>query len=217
MIGFIKLPREFLQWEWYSHPTVSRLFIHLILKVNYTDKKWQGTLVKRGQLITSTHHLVSELGLSTQQIRTALNKLKSSKDITCRSTNNYTLITVAKYDAWQSSLTDSNKPNVSPATYQQQSDNIQITTTKEGKEIYKNIEERKEEFKKQVFKHSLYPNKILNDFYNYWAELGLDKKAMRFESQAFFEIEKRLISWNEKEKHWNKKDAKKKNTFSTNR
>ena len=217
MIGFIKLPREILEWEWYSHPTAARLYIHLILKANYMDKKWQGTLVKRGQLITSTKHLVSELGLSIQQIRTALEKLKSSNDITCRSTNSYTLITVVEYNAWQSSGTESNTPTITPATYKKHSPNIPLTTTKEGKEIYKNIEERKEDFKKQVFKHSQFQDKILNGFYNYWTEVGQDKKTLRFESQAFFEIGKRLKSWSEKEKNWYKKDAKNKNTFSTNR
>ena len=76
MAGFVIMHRDILEWEWYQSPTVSRLYFHLILKVNYTDKKWLGILVKRGQLITSYNHLAIELKLSTQMIRTAIQKLK---------------------------------------------------------------------------------------------------------------------------------------------
>ena len=49
MVGFIFLHRDLLEWEWYQSSEVSRLYIHLLLKANYTDKKWQGNEVKRGQ------------------------------------------------------------------------------------------------------------------------------------------------------------------------
>ena len=103
MAGFVIIHRNILEWEWYEHPSVSRLYFHLILKVNYTDKKWQGILVSRGQLITSYNHLAIELSLSFQKIRTALQKLQDSGYIKVSSTNRYTLITLHNYDKFQSS------------------------------------------------------------------------------------------------------------------
>lgn len=38
-----------------------------------------GQIIKRGQLITSQERLAEELGLSRQQVRTALNKLEKTE------------------------------------------------------------------------------------------------------------------------------------------
>ncbi|MCF7561610.1 hypothetical protein L3X39_13265 [Sabulilitoribacter multivorans] len=207
MVGFIFLHRDILAWEWYQKPEVFRLFIHLLLKVNYTDKKWQGVDVKRGQLITSTAHLTSELKLSQQQIRTALKKLDSSGYITRQPTNRFTLITVVNYDKMQSIDDASNKPNIPQTTNKQLSNNKQLTTTKESnnKKNRNNIkiEERKKNFKKRVFEHSHYSDKILNDFFNYWSEVNLNKKQMRSEVDEFFEVGKRLKKWAQNERRPN--------------
>lgn len=44
-IGFVKLKRNFLEWEWYQDNNTSRVMIHLILKSNYTVKQWQGNTI----------------------------------------------------------------------------------------------------------------------------------------------------------------------------
>ena len=35
MIGFIKLYREILDWQWYGEAATLKLFLHLLLTVNY--------------------------------------------------------------------------------------------------------------------------------------------------------------------------------------
>jgi hypothetical protein len=64
MNGFIKLHRQLLDWEWYSDNNTFRVFIHCLLKANYKDKNWKGIQIKRGQFVTSTSKLSTELGLS---------------------------------------------------------------------------------------------------------------------------------------------------------
>lgn len=64
------------------------------------------------------------------QVRTAIKKLKSTGEITCKSTNRNTVFTVVKYDLYQSD----NKQNNIQITDKQHTDNRQITTTKERKE-----------------------------------------------------------------------------------
>jgi DNA-binding transcriptional MocR family regulator len=199
MNGHIILHREIMEWEWYQSPNVFRLYIHLLLKANYKDKKWQGQLVKRGELITSPDQLSSELRITYQSIRTALSKLKSSGYIMLRPTNRYTLITLVNYGNLQTATSKSNKQNNTQLTSYQQSNNKQLTTTKERNKENKvnkeNIEVRRENFKKQVFEHSQYDSKILNGFYNYWSELSWNKDKMRFEDERFFEIDKRIKKW----------------------
>ena len=56
---------------------------------NHEDQKWEGVTIKRGQRVTSYQHLADETGLTYQKVRTALNNLKSTGEITSKSTNNY--------------------------------------------------------------------------------------------------------------------------------
>ncbi len=46
--GFILLHRSILRWEWYGDLNTARLFIHLLLTVNYEPQRWQGIAVERG-------------------------------------------------------------------------------------------------------------------------------------------------------------------------
>ena len=100
---FIKLYDQILQWEWYKNPNTFRLFIHLLLRANYCEAKFEGRIVKRGQLVTSLPTLSAETGLSVREIRTALDHLKSTGELTDTSTSKYRVITITKYDDYQSS------------------------------------------------------------------------------------------------------------------
>lgn len=100
--GFIALHRKIKDWEWYSDTNVFRVFVHLLLSVNWQDKKWQGQTIKRGQIVIGIEALGLEIGLTYQQTRTALNKLIKTGDITSKTTNKYTLVTVINYGLYQS-------------------------------------------------------------------------------------------------------------------
>jgi biotin operon repressor len=105
--GYVKDHRSVLEWEWYKDANTSRLFRHLILTVNYEDKKWEGETVLRGQRYTSYQQLSFELGISIQCIRTAIKHLKSTGEITYVGTREYSIITVNNYDKFQSSANES--------------------------------------------------------------------------------------------------------------
>lgn len=102
MAGFIKLHRKFLQWEWYSDLNTRVMFLHLILRASHEDNIWKGIPIKRGQLITSLENLASEVGISKQQVRNTLTKLKRTREITLKTTNKFSLITLCNYDFYQS-------------------------------------------------------------------------------------------------------------------
>ncbi|MFV1449128.1 helix-turn-helix domain-containing protein [Maribacter sp. HS] len=212
MKGFIKLPREIAEWEWYQDSNTFRLYIHLILHANYTDKKFRGTLVRRGEFITSQKGLADKLNLSIQNIRTALKKLKTSGYITVKPTGKYTHITLVEYDIMQDKYTPTNTPTNIKVTDNQHKSNKLLTTTKEGKNSNEKnketIKRRKEDFKNEVFKRSQYSNKILNDFFNYWSETSQKTFKMKWEDSKYFEIENRLKSWKNKEENWDTKKSK---------
>ena len=127
MVGHIKLDRKILEWEWYQNHNVFRLFIHLLLTANHKDGKWQGIVVKRGQVITGLDKLSEFTGLSTMQIRTCFDKLKLTGEITVKVTNKYRIVTICKYDSYQSFKNESNNQISEEITDKQQTNNKQVT------------------------------------------------------------------------------------------
>lgn len=143
MTGFITLHRAILEWEWYQETNTKVLFIHCLLKANWEDKNWQGLEIKRGSFITSVNNLSFELGLTVQQVRTAINKLSKTNELTIKTTNKNTLLTIVKYDVYQNIVSEDNKQNNKQpnkqnnkrVTNEQQSNNNQITTTKQDNNL----------------------------------------------------------------------------------
>lgn len=164
--GWIKLHRKIENWEWFQDGNTFLLFIHLVLKANHTDQQWQGTMVKRGQAITGRTQLAKITGLSEQQVRTSLNKLKSTGEITSQTTNRFSVITINNYDTYQ----EDNQPTNKRVTSNQPTDNQQITTNKNEKNE-KNEKNDKNNTVTSEFINSLkskYPNV---DITNEWEKL----------------------------------------------
>lgn len=137
--GWIKLHRKLTEWEWYSDNSTRSVFIHLVLMANHQPNKWKGIQIDRGERLTSLSSLSRELGLSKQNVRTALNHLKSTGEITNKSTNLYRLIKVINYDSYQLTNTQAN----TRLTDNQHSANTVLTPNKNEKKE-KNDKELKE-------------------------------------------------------------------------
>jgi len=140
--GWIKLHRELTKWEWYQDGNTMRVFLHLLLTANHKEAKWQGKTIGRGQLITSREHLASDLGLSIQCVRTAISKLKKTENITIKSTNKFTMISVCNYDTYQSEEVDVNQQVNQQLTSKQPATNQQLTTNKNDKNDKKEKNEK---------------------------------------------------------------------------
>ena len=137
--------RRFLEWEWYDQTSMVRLFLHLLLKANYEDKKWHGVVIKRGQLVTSFANLSAETGLSLQVVRSCLDKLQSTGEVNKQSTSQYTIITVCKYADYQQAEDGEQQTNNIPITSEQQTSNKRVTNEQQQ---HKNI--RKKEDKNNI-------------------------------------------------------------------
>lgn len=153
--GYIKLHRKIVDWEWYDDLNTFKLWIHLLLKVNHEDKKWRGELVKRGSCVSSYQSLSAETGLTVQQVRTSLNKLISTNDITKLSRTKNTLFIVTNYNMYQDGQqTDeqiNNTQDNKQITSNQQTSNKQVTTNKNDKNIKNDKNEKKKDSKKESY------------------------------------------------------------------
>ena len=109
--GYIKLHRQLLDWEWANDPNVMTVWIHLLLRAHWSSKpkKYRGVTLKRGQCIVGRKELAKATGLSEQNIRTVLCKLALTNNLTSKSTNKFTLITIGNYAFYQGGGDETNQ------------------------------------------------------------------------------------------------------------
>ena len=187
--GWISMHRKILEWEWYSDINTCRLFIHLLLCANHKDKKYQGEVVKKGSFITGRIKLAEQTGLSVQQIRSCLNKLKSTSNITINITNKYSIISITNWESYQ----DNNQQINQQVTSQQPTSNQPITTNNNVNNVNKgnNVIKSKGINKEQAA--FILPENIDQKLWNEWMQVRLKKKAVNSET-ALNALIKKLTS-----------------------
>ena len=99
--GFIKLHRKMTKWGWYHDANTFRLFVHLLLTANYEPRVFEGRMIERGQRAASIAGLSKETKISVRSIRTSLEHLKSTNEVTTETTPKFTIITIKNYDLYQ--------------------------------------------------------------------------------------------------------------------
>jgi len=157
MLGHIRVSRIIQELPFYTDSNTFRLFFHCLINANYKAKKWNKTEIQRGQFIGSQSGLKDDLGLSLQQIRTALKKLADFGEITILSTDRFSTYTVVNYEVYVSSANMEQHSNNIVSTEYQQSDNTVITTTKEER---KKEKKREEAHTSEILPPSFSQNKI---------------------------------------------------------
>lgn len=127
--GYIKLNRSITKWGWYKNSQTKDVFLHLLLHTNYDDCEFEGITVCRGQLVTSYPSLSEGVGLSIQNVRTAMKNLKKTGEIKTERFSKFTLVTITNYEKYQG-FDDENSN--SQVTVNQQSTNSQVTVNQQS-------------------------------------------------------------------------------------
>lgn len=125
--GWIKLNKKILKWGWYSDVNVKITFLHLLLVANYEEGEYLGQKIKRGQAVIGLKATSKKIGISIQNLRTALEKLEKSGEITRKSTNKFTLVTIENYSKYQDREAVSNNNANKRLTNDQQTTNKRLT------------------------------------------------------------------------------------------
>ena len=135
---FIKLDRNITKWRWYQNGNTMRVFIHLLIEANINPYSFENIVIKRGQLPTSYEKIANTLNMTIQEVRTAIQHLKSTGEITTKRYSKFQVITIVGYSYYQ------DKPT-RKSTINQQSFNNQSTITQQQLKNIKNNKEDKEE------------------------------------------------------------------------
>lgn len=84
---------------------------------------------------------------------------------------------------------------------------------KEKENKVKTIEDRKSQFKELLSPFlEKYGRIILNEFFSYWTEHGVNDKKMRFEKEKSFDVGRRLETWFNNQKKWEQNGQSKQQT-----
>lgn len=135
MADYVKIDRKMLDWEWYRNINTKVLFLHMLLKANWKEGRFENKVVPRGSFVSSVKKLSEETDLTEREIRTAISHLKTTGEVTSKSYPKYTVFTVKNYDKYQTT----DKQNDKQVTSKRQTNDKRTTTIEERKK------ERKEE------------------------------------------------------------------------
>jgi len=200
--GWIKVYRSIKKhWLW-DDPIKFKWWIDILLEVNHTEKKVlikeKLLTVKKGDSVKSFGTWAKQWKVNKSKVRRFLKLLESDGMIVIKNEQITTRLTVCNYDSYQDTRIASEtqvkrKRNVSET---------QVKTNKNEKnEKNDNIETRKLEFLELLKPHTnKYSKDLLNDFYGYWTEHGINDKLMRYEKQTSFSVARRLGTWKKNEK-----------------
>ena len=130
-MGFVAFPRGLTAWEWYDDPNTCRLFFHLLLTANWEPKNWHGIVVSPGSRVASVKKLAEETGLTIKNVRTSLEKLKTTNYLAIKATNKYSVISIENWGA----ITGSGKLTGNQPANNRQTNGNQLATTKPLKQI----------------------------------------------------------------------------------
>lgn len=130
--GFISLHRSLRDWQWYGKPNMVAVWVELLLTASFKDTFVDGKQIKKGQVLFGRKKFAERLGLSEQQIRTCISRLKSTNEITIETTNKYSVITIINWEYYQVFLNTNNQQNNQQlnqrVTSKQPTNNQQATT-----------------------------------------------------------------------------------------
>jgi hypothetical protein len=168
--GWIKIYRSLLEWEWFNDPVVLWVFIKCLLKANHKTIKWRGIIIEKGSFITSLTDIASNC-ISIQQARTALNKLKSTGEITIKSTNKYSIITICNWSKYQQINTQDNKQS----TNNQQASNMHHKGLEHNDALNENGKNDKNE-KKYIYNMGNTPENLKISLKSLPSNVGISKQ-----------------------------------------
>lgn len=177
-----------------SKPNTFSLFLYLLTNANIKPSYLHWHFIDKWDCVVGRKSTSKHLGMTEQQLRTSLEHLKSTNEITIKTTSQFSIITVCKWEEYQS--TEKKQPTKQPTN--QPTSNQQVTTSWEGKNKEYNIDSTKTQSIKYILSDwELIEERgldILEEFVNYWSEPNKAGKEKR-QLERTWDTNLRLKKW----------------------
>lgn len=130
-----------MKWEWYDDANTMRMFIHLLLKATHTAARYRGYDLQPGDVVYGHEAFSNQLNTSIQSNRTSLNKLKSTGEVTIKTTNKFSIVSITKWSEYQTDQQADQQATNRPLTGEQQATNS-IQECKKVKKVKKDTHQK---------------------------------------------------------------------------
>lgn len=201
--GFMFLHRQLLKWEWFDNSNMVHIWIYLLLKANYQEENWHGVKIPRGSLVTSVGSIGKDTGMSARSVRTCLNRLKTTGEVTIKTTNKYSIVTICKYDSYNvqidETIEQATNKTTSIETNKRQTNDKQTTTSNNNNKDNKEDNIKEKETNVSNKKKSIFIPPSLFEVVEYVHEKGYHFDAEKF--HAYYESNGWMVGRN-KMKDW---------------
>lgn len=217
MEGWIKLHRQIIDSPVFAHPTALKIWIWFLCRANHSNKIIQldvgggYTTVKltHGQFVFGRHKAEEELGIDGSTIYKWLKKFETELQmIKVESNNKYSIVTILKFKEFQSTeelkiAAKEQQKNNSVTAKEQQSNTDKNANNEENVILAAtatSIQDRSAEFYKLLIPFvDKYTKETVREFFEYWTEKSANGKKLRFEGEKFFDVSRRLATWNSRQ------------------
>jgi len=133
--GFVKIWRKILDAGWIKNHKLCAFWLWCLLKATHKEFNaivgLQTVHLLPGQFIFGLLKASDETALSIREIRTILEFLKKSENVTIKTTNKFSIITVINWSIYQGDISESDNQSD-----KQRANKGQHTRTKEHKNIF---------------------------------------------------------------------------------
>lgn len=199
--GYIKLYRSSLKKGWLQNPKLWAFWCWCLMKASHSEHKQivghQAVDLLPGQFVFGLKAASKELKQSIQSIRTHLKFCtKVDQNLTVKTTNKFSIITIVNWDSYQVDKEQPNKQNNNQLTNKQQTTNKQLTTNKNDK----NGKKEKNSILLSLFNefYSTYPKKVGREAaLKAWLKNG-DVITSEYET-IIASLKKQIPLWTEKQ------------------
>lgn len=137
--GYVKLYRKSIDNEMMKNHKLWVFWTWCLMKASHKRKKifvgYQEIILEPGQLVFGRKTAAINLRMSERSIRTCLQILKKAKNLTIKSTNKFSIITIINWDRYQSDYFKNDQQNDKRATSKRPASDQQTTTNKNDKNV----------------------------------------------------------------------------------
>lgn len=176
--GYVKLWRKIIESNVFKNEGLLKVWIWCLAKANHKEK-WvpvkigrgkTEVLVKPGQFIFGRHKAADALDMNPNTVWKRINKLKKAQNLTIQSNNQYSIISIINWEAYQGEEIISNSES-----------NNQVTTKEQPSNTNKNVKNVKKD-------------KYPSDFLDIWKKFPPISRTRSSQKQSFASYKRALKS-----------------------
>jgi len=148
--GYVKMWRKSIEGGWLTNHKLWAFWCWCLIKASHKECDvivgYQKVHLMPGDFIFGRKTASKELGMSERSIRTILDFLKSSQNLTIKTTNKFSIISIINWSTYQQDAEQNDQQNDQPPTSHRPATDQPVATNKNVKNVKNNNTSSPEQF-----------------------------------------------------------------------